>query len=190
MMMRLLVLAMVLLVWVTAAFGVSDPRTDVLGVYFDENADSSCLDFLQPATIFSVYLIYTNPSVPAILGFEAGYYMSGNFFEMPFLWPCGIIWTVEPDLDNLYVACGEPFLTSVATPLVQFDYMWLGGGIAEGTIHIEKASGSAEPGNNPHIILPDNSLLEVQAGYPAYILDTCGLPANTVEWGAIKSLYR
>lgn len=188
-MMRLILAILAVLLWVFAASGVSDPRTDVLGLYFDENANQTCLDGLLPGVPFSIYLIYTNPSVPEILGFEVGYHQTGTLFELPFLWPCGLIWTVEPDLDNLFVACSEPFLTSPANILVQFDYMWLGGSPPEATFYVEKASGSAQPGNKPHIILPDGSLMEVEPGYVAFTMDFCGVPADALEWGAIKSLY-
>jgi len=187
---RWILMTLVVLLWSHAALGASDPRPDVLGVYFDANADQTCRDNLQLGTLFSVYLVYTNPSVAEILGFEAGYYMTGNFLEVAVHWPCGIIWTVQPDLDNLYVACGEPFPAFPATPLVQFDYFYGGGGVPEGTFHVEKASGSAEPGPHPNIIRADGSLMNVEAGYPAYILSNCGLPAEKVEWGSVKTLYR
>jgi hypothetical protein len=187
---RSILLVSFLILLTTAASGVSDPRTDVLGLYFDANADLTCRDDGLIAVPFSVYLIYTNPSVDAIRGFEAGFHVTGDFILLSAQWPCGIIWVVDPELDNLYVACAEPIPVGVATPLVRFDLMSLAAGPIEGTFLMDKASGSVQPGDNPHIILPDDSLMEVNAGHPAYILYDCGVPVESTEWGSIKSNYR
>ena len=183
-------LLVLFLVWsASMAYGVSDPRPDVLGVYFDEIGEETCSDSIPFSVPFSVWLVYTNPTPATILGFEAGYYWSGALISLGAQWPCGIVWLVEPDLDNLYVTCGEPFPTAAATPLVRFDFLFLGG-LLEGTFHVEKASGSTSPGTGPNIILDDGSFLEALPGAPAYVTVFCGVPAVTVDWGSIKSLYR
>lgn len=186
---RSILLVLILVLSSSLAQGVSDPRPDVLGIYFDESGDQTCNDSILASVPFSVWLVYTNPTPAAILGFEAGFYFSGSLISLGAQWPCGIVWLVEPDLDNLYVACGEPFPTTAATPLVRFDYLFLGG-LLEGSFHIEKASGSTAPGTGPNIILADSSFLEVLPGTPAFLTMWCGVPSTTVDWGSIKSLYR
>jgi hypothetical protein len=184
-------LFLILILSASTAQGVSDPRPDVLGVYFDEFGERTCSDTMPVSVPFSVWLIYTNPTPASILGFEAGYHFfaGANYLALGAQWPCGIVWLVEPDRDNLYLTCTEPFPTAAAMPLVRFDYLFLGG-YQEATFHVEKASGSVQPGSGPHIILADGSLMEVLPGTPAFISYICSVPTARKEWGTIKSLYR
>jgi hypothetical protein len=187
---RLLMMVFILVMITQAAYGVSDPRPDVLGVYFDEYGDQICNDMVLIGVPFSVWFVYTNPTPTSILGFEAGFYTTGDsFVRLGMYPPCSIIW-IPPDLDNLTLICSEPFATAEATPLFRIEYLYIGGGSPESTFYLENASGSSLPGNNPYIILADGSPLEVQAGYPAYTTYFCGVPVENMDWGTIKSLYR
>ena len=189
-MIRWILTCFFLLLSAQVAFGVADPRPDVLGVYFDDRGDQTCNDAIPPGTQFSMFLVYTNPTVDSILGFEAGYYWSGIFIELPVQWPCGLIWIVEPDLGNMSVTCAEPFPTSTATPLLQMNYFYLGGSEPIGVFHVEKAPGSVQPGTGPNILLADGTYLEVQAGEPAHLVPHCIVTTTAREWGAVKSLFR
>lgn len=189
-MVRLLMIVFILVMFTQAAFGVYDPRPDVLGVYFDEYGDRICNDMVQASVPFSIWFVYTNPTPASILGFEAGYYTTGDsFFRLGMYTPCSIMW-IPQDLDNLTLLCPEPFATAEATPLFRIEYMYIGGGGPESTFYLEKASGSLLPGDNPYIILADGSPIEVQAGYPAYTTLFCGVSVENMDWGTIKSLYR
>ena len=169
---------------------VVDPRPDVLGVYFDEFGDRNCKDDLNPGAPFSVWFVYTNPTVPFILGFEASYHTTADFIQMGLFPRCESITPVEPDLDNLLATCSIPFPTTQATPLYRIEYLYLGFESVETTFHLEKARESIQPGNNPYIILADGSIMEVQAGGPAITTLHCVLPVEKMVWGSIKSLYR
>jgi len=189
-MVRLLLIAFVLVVFTQAAYGVSDPRPDVLGVYFDEFGDQVCSDGVFASIPFSVWIVYTNPTPTSILGFQAGLYTAGDsFLRLEMFPPCWIMW-IDPDPENLTVSCATPITTAEATPLFGIDYLYVGPGAPEATFHLEKASGSTLPGDNPYIILADGSPLEVQPGYPAYTTMSCGAPTQDMGWGRIKSLYR
>jgi hypothetical protein len=185
-----LMIVRVLMVLAPAAPGVSDPPSDLMGVYFDEFGEQICEDNLQPFVPFSLWIVYTNPSATSILGYELGYHTTAEFLQLGLYPPCGIIWIDPPELDNLYVICGEPVPTSAATPLLRIDYMALGFEDSEAVFYVEKASGSIQPGNNPHVILADGSLMEVQAHVPAYTTLCCGVPTENLGWGSIKSLFR
>jgi hypothetical protein len=188
---RTLMIAFILVLFAQAAFAVVDPRPDVMGVYFDETGDQICNDTVIPFTPFSVWIVYTNPTPAMILGFEAGYFLNGTLLQIAIFWPCDIVFPFPPDLDDLHVICGEPFPTSQATPLVHFQYMHLPPpDVPEVTFHLEKASGSSLPGDNPYVILADGSPFEVLAGEPAYTTSNCGVPTENMGWGTIKSLYR
>ena len=188
---RYVMTAFVLVMFSQAAFAVSDPRPDVLGVYFDETGDQICNDAVIPFTPFSVWIVYTNPTPAMILGFEAGFFLNGALMQLAIFWPCDLVFPGPPDLENLNVVCSEPFPTAQATPLVHFQFMHLPPpDVPEVTFHLEKAGGSPLPGENPYVILADGSPFEVQAGDPAYITSDCSVPTEILGWGTIKSLYR
>jgi len=182
--------ALVLVMFAQPAGAAVDPRPDVLGVYFDEFGDRPCKDDLIQAVPFSVYFVYTNPTVNSILGFEAGYYTTAGFLQLGIFPPCGIIWTVMPDLDNLYVTCAVPLATAQATPLFRIDYLYIGFEPLESVFYLEKARDSIQPGSNPYIILADGSPMEAQAADPAYTTTFCALATEPMGWGTIKSLFR
>ena len=187
---RWIMTVFILLMFSQAAVAQVDPRPDVLGVYFDEYGGRNCNDYLTPSVPFSVWFVYTNPTVPSILGFEAGYHTTASFLQMGIYPPCGLIMPVVPELDNLSIACPTPILTAPATPLYRIEYLYLGFEARETTFYLEKARESIQPGNNPYIILADGSFMEVQAGNPAYTTLCCGVSIEKVGWGSIKSLYR
>jgi hypothetical protein len=56
---------------------------------------------------------------------------------------------IPPDMDNLTLLCPTPIPTAEATPLLRIEYLFVGGGVPESTFYLEKASGSALPGDNP-----------------------------------------
>jgi len=183
-------IASILTMFTQVVFAATDPRPDVLGVYFDEYGDQICSDSVFNAIPFSVWIVYTNPTPTSVLGFQAGLYTTGDsFIRLAMHPPCEIMW-IEPDPENLTVGCPIPLPTAEATPLFRIDYLYVGSGVPESTFRLEKASGSILPGDNPHIILADGSTMEVQPGVPAYTTMCCGVSTEKLGWGTIKSLYR
>ncbi|MCP4144451.1 MAG: hypothetical protein GY752_04110 [bacterium] len=67
--MRLLIVALVLLVGALPGFATVDPDPDQIGIYFDYNADVTCIDTV-PFLPFWAYVMVTNPTNPEIWGVE------------------------------------------------------------------------------------------------------------------------
>jgi hypothetical protein len=67
--MRFLIVVLVLVVSVIPGFATVDPDPDQIGLYFDTNADVTCIDVL-PSTPFWAYLVISNPSSPEVWGVE------------------------------------------------------------------------------------------------------------------------
>lgn len=187
---RWFLVALLVVLMVPVAAAQDNPTPDLFGVYFDDLGTVFCRDDIPYYTPFSVYFVYKNPTVPAILGFEAAYYTTAEFLELGVYPPCGIVWPSPPDMGNLWVECSSPQPTSEATPLLRIDYMAMGTEDPESVFFLEKAQNSSQPGENPYIILPDGSFLETQAALPSYTTLCCGIPSVSVGWGTIKSLYR
>ena len=98
---KLVVLLMVSLM-ATSAFAVVDEDPDMLGVYFDANADFN--EFaVAPSTPFFAYVMITNPSASEVHGLEFGYDVvppagsEGNIFRLANTLPAGSVDLGEND---------------------------------------------------------------------------------------------
>ena len=67
--MRLLIIVLVLIVSVAPSFATVDPDPDQVGIYFDSNADVTCID-VPPSVPFWAYVVITNPSSAEVHGVE------------------------------------------------------------------------------------------------------------------------
>ena len=45
---------------------------NVLGLYFDTNANTTCMEWMMPGGTQTMYLILSNPTMPTIYGYECG----------------------------------------------------------------------------------------------------------------------
>ena len=66
--MRFLIVTLILVGSVVPGFATVDPDPDQIGIYFDTNADVTCID-VPPSVPFWAYVVITNPS-SEILGVE------------------------------------------------------------------------------------------------------------------------
>ena len=70
--MKTLVIVLLALALPAACAAVIDPDPDLLGIYFDTQADNNCLQ-VESGTPFRAYVILTNPTAGSIDAFEFGY---------------------------------------------------------------------------------------------------------------------
>lgn len=171
--------------WFVPARAAMDPRPDVLGLYFDTNAEINCVD-VAPSTVFSLWLVYSRSTVPEIMGFEAGIGFSGDVILLDLVPPCGFAWEDPPDLTDLHVVCAAPVPTALAVALMSLDFLKISDATA--FFFVTAAAAPSIPGNTPYIILPGGKLLPALIGDDA--IAGCSVPSQASTWGAIKSLYR
>ncbi len=74
---KLVVLFMAMLI-ATSAFAIVDPDDNMMGFYFDLEADTYCAEGIDPFQTTLMYLVVTNCTYDAIFGFEAGYEHTGG----------------------------------------------------------------------------------------------------------------
>ncbi len=107
--MRILVLVFAISVAGTCGYATVDTDPDQVGVYFDINADQTCLS-VGPSLPFNVYVVLTNPSQPEVFGYEFGYRVvvppgaEGLVFRLQNLSGCWD-WSGDPWYESDYV-CG------------------------------------------------------------------------------------
>lgn len=177
------------------SFAVVDPDPDQMGIYFDECADTFCILPVLCAPQFA-YLIYTNPSLAAVDGYELGLTVTcGNAtFDWPEEW-CPLL---PLDLDNVFVAFAEPRPTSVATILARATVMPFD--LTPINIYLHgAANGTTGDPLLPGVYYYQGQNLKTLAtgvsGGPgnvtAQITCDCGVVADeTSSWGGVKSLFR
>lgn len=170
---------------------IVDPDNDIMGLYFDTQADTYCVEGVQLNETVPIYLILTHPTADAIYGFEAGYDLVGDaWIEWVDLPGCNV-----GSPDNIIIGFGSAFPTSEATILatIHLRYTDLDLGPLEVFLHGTTPS-SVDPAY-PVILLEDGVLqstgLSVQEGSTVQINGWCSVvQTKTMSFDTIKSLYR
>ena len=166
---------------------------DELGVYFDESAEISCIvPTSYPAVIYA-YVVYSNPSVVEIAGFDLGVAFYQIHGSMPLVFtaqaPCSV---GVANLAQVSVRCPEPIPCGTHTTLLSIPMYWWGG-LTE--IGVSGAAAPSLPITGPFVVLRDGSGVPVGRRPVWGVLDAgfdiChGLPIESQTWGAVKGLYR
>lgn len=115
--MKTLVVLLLASLVATSAFAVADPDPDMIGVYFDLNADSNCLPAPTPGVPFFAYIILTNTTAPAINAYEMGYEVvtTGSYFRLADSIANGVVSGVNVG-DATNAAAGD-YIVGLASPL-------------------------------------------------------------------------
>ncbi len=199
--MKKLVVLLLVSLMATSAFAQIDPDTDMLGVYFDMEGLSNCLD-IGPSIPFFAYVTITNPSAVEVHGLEFGYTLTttapGSIFRLLNGLPVGAV-----DLGQNTDLMGGDYVVGLASPLpattsvefVTWQFMLL----APQTVEIFLG-----PSVVPSI---DNGLPAYEiggsiqslglatgppsAGFPvAAVNGECPVAVENASFGSVKSLFR
>ncbi len=197
---KLVVLLMVSLM-ATSAFAVVDEDPDMLGVYFDANADQNALD-IGPSIPFFAYVMITNPSAAEVHGLEFGYNLTttapGSLFRLLNALPAGSVdLGANTDLmvGDYVVGLASPLPGSPVVPFVTWQFMLL----VPQTVEIFLGS-SVVPAIDDGLpayeiggtILPLGlSTGDPAAGIPvATVNGDCPVAIENASFGSVKSLFR
>ena len=204
--MNYLLLISFLCLFAFSASGVLDPTPNILGVYFDQNADVRCIN--SPASVpFFTYLILTNPTPAAVNAYECGLEfrvpegMEGLFFQLSSNIANGEVEGIDVGVNDALggdyiVGLAEPVPTRPATILHSWQHMLLA--VFPVEIYLGASSAPSIPGEYPVIQDADGSIL-FQAGlllWPGYPVggvndaSLCPFPVEARSFGSLKSLYR
>ncbi len=188
--------ALVASLFACGAGGAARGEADHVGIYFDESALSSCATPLSN-TLLNAYVVYTEPSVVEIIGFDFGITIREafpQFYPGPLVMATtGACFDIIPNLAQVSVRCSEPIPCGAHTTLLTLSLFWITG---LASLELTAAVEPSLPIAGPFVVLPDGSGMSVSnSGAYAIIdggFDRCQglLPIETSTWGAVKGLYR
>lgn len=188
-----------------SASAVIDPDPDMLGIYFDLEADNNCIT-VAANTPFFAYLILTNSTAPAINAYEFGFMnciCAGNetlFFMLASNIAHNVVAGVDVGshtaLEGQYiVGLAEPIPTTVATLLHSWEFML--GAVLPVQMFIGPTTVPSLPGGLPVVQNAEGSILMTvgtSTGGPEIPVATmntdCVVAAENVTWSDVKVLYR
>ena len=200
---KLVVLLLASLV-ATSAFAVIDPDPDMMGIYFDLEADVNCSE--QMASVpFWAYLILTNTTAPTVSAYEVGYRNEGpgpgQLFRLNSLIANGDMTgldlgeNADPMMGDHIVGLSSPIPGNPATVLHAWNYMLLAQVSMD--MFITSASQTSIPGPYPVVLNASTStLFQVgqSTGGPdipvASVNGDCPVATEDVSFGSVKSLFR
>ena len=198
--MKNLIVLVLISLMATSAFAVIDPDTDMLGVYFDLNADSNCLD-MGPSIPFMAFVTITNPSATEVHGLEFGYNLlnsggPGTLFRLANILPAGAVDlgnSVDLVVGDYVVGLASPLPGQPAVQFVTWQFMLLVPQTVEiflGPSSIESIADGLPAYEIGGSILP----LGLSTGGPATAVATvngeCVVAVDNASFGSVKSLFR
>lgn len=197
--MKTLVIVFLAFLIPVAALAVIDPDPDLLGIYFDTQADINCLQ-VDAGRPFYAYVILTNPTFAGIEAFEFGYENEfdssyyGMLAQLGAELPPGAINVGDGDATtgNYVVGLASPVPPSAATILVTWQYLVLDKFLV--LMYLGPSSPSSGDDGLP-VVQSAGTLASVETptgnvNLPvAAINGPCG-EIEGLEWGTFKSTFR
>lgn len=194
---KLVVMLLASLFVANVALAVVDPDDNMMGIYFDMNADTYCMA-VGPYAPFDAYVMLTNPTFPAVFGYEFGFTYEGNLlFSGVALNGTGPI-DVGGAVGNHIVGLGAPLAATPATLLATLTLIPL----ATTPIYFDlfgATPASIGDGSLPVILLENSGIatmgLSTGIGNFNAVLNYDGpcediVASDEASWDAVKSLYR
>ena len=175
------------------ALAILDPDDNMMGLYFDLEADMPCLDGIGPYEIVEMHLMITHPTFDELSGFEAGFDYEGEVIQTSVELD-GII-DIPEDSRNLIIGYGSPRPTSEAMVLASISFLYLDAGLGPVNIYLHATEPSSFEPPSPGVLLPDGVLLPMNLSAPvgpaAQLNGGCGVvETHRVDFDQIKSIYR
>jgi len=190
---KLVVLLMAMLV-ATSAFAIVDPDDNMMGFYFDLEADNPCVDGIAPYSQVPMHLVMTNMTADALYGFEAGYTMEGNGMVLATVFANPSVIDVG-SAGNHIVGFGAPSMTAPVTLLATLTVMYMDTTMGPLDFMLHGTTPSSINPEFPVVLLADGELLSVglsaAVGAVSEINGGCTVVAtDNVSFDSVKSLYR
>ena len=191
---KLVVLLMAMLV-ATSAFAIVDPDDNMMGFYFDLEAENPCIAGVAPYAQVPMYLVMTNMTADALYGFEVGYDVIGEGMILSTVFANPSVIDVGAP-GNHIVGFGAPTATAPVTLLATLTVMYMDTAM-EGVHFLMHGTipSSIDP-DYPVVLLADGVLLSVGLsaadGAVAQIngVECMVVATEEVSFDGIKSLYR
>lgn len=177
----------------------AQPDSDVIGIYFDQQAQHSCWDCIAVGQQLSAYLILTNLSAPpAAMEAQISVDLPATVVDLGFVHWGPIIWIVPPTNGEIRMRWAEPTAPELV-PVIEMRYLFLG--VAQMDFFVGPVSSPSIPGWPAYVtaeepprtlpLIPLSGSVDERVAWVDTMCDTCfplGSPTDT--WGGVKNLFR
>ncbi len=179
----------------SSALAIVDNDPNMLGIYFDLNADITCLEDVTPYAQVPAYVILTNPTFEFLGGYEFGFQVEGNAIILSAIME-GQALDVG-SAGNHIVGLGEPLLTSEITLLSTLTVLYSDTALAPVLFFLGGTDPSSLDPMLPTILYGEGELMSLGTssvpGSPCAVIngvceDVVATDNTTLD--SLKSLYR
>jgi len=193
---KLILMLMASLLVASTAFAVVDQDPNMLGIYFDGEADVTCVNGLNPYEQVTAFVCLTNPDFSELFGFEFGYDIVGSALVLDTAFSNPEALDVGAN-GNHIVGFGSPSPTAMVTPLAALTILYSDTTMAPVSFNITGTNPSSNDLGLPTMLLDGGVLMTT--GYStidgvsaAVINGVCEdvVATDEVTFDSIKSLYR
>ncbi len=175
-----------------AASAVIDDEDNVIGLYFDPDADADCLEAVSPNSQVPCYIVLTRPTFSDLFGFELGFEYGSELIHLGTTFANSEALNVGGG-DNLVVGFGSPTFTNDATLLATLDMLYIDMSNTPATLTLKGADPSSLDPEFPSVLLADGVIISTglhEPTYPFQMNGICSFEDHQAAWGGVKSLYR
>jgi len=174
------------------ASAVIDENENVIGLYFDTDADNDCLDTVGALSQVPCYIILTNPTFSDLYGFEIGFDYGGELLHIGTTLASSEAIDVGSD-GNMIVGFGSPTSTQTATLLATLDMMYIDMSNTPTTLALRGSDPSSLDPAFPTVLLADGELISMalhDTPFPYQMNGVCSFEDTDAAWDEVKSIYR
>ncbi len=174
------------------SLAVIDEDDNVIGVYFDAEATTDCLEAVVPMSQVPCYIILTNPTFSDLYGFEVGFDYGSELLHLGTTIANSEALNMGED-DNLIVGFGSPTYTDEATLLATLNMMYLDPANSPTNLVLRGSYPSSLDGAFPSVLLADGEIISTALHSSAYnyqMNGSCSFDDQSAGWDEVKSLYR
>jgi hypothetical protein len=190
----LLILVVFVLAAAPAARAVINPGENIIGPYFDLEADQDCIEGIEANAQIPVHIILTRPTFSELYGFELGLDYDSSLILLDRVFPSQQVLDMGTG-DNLIVGFGQPWPTSEATLLVTLSILHMGSADAPASLTLRGSQPSSLDPDYPTVLYDGDQLLSTglhsdYRPFPYLINGRCGFEDEGRTWDGVKTLYR
>ncbi|MBU8869917.1 MAG: hypothetical protein KOO60_03470 [Gemmatimonadales bacterium] len=167
---------------------------DVIGFYFDAQAESNCLETAPYVTV-PLHLVLTNPAMEAICGYEFGYSVSGNYMVSGTTLMGFSPIDVGGGQGNHIVGLAAPLTPHGATVLVTLSVFVMDDKQIQFDLHGANPASITDHPELPVLALGNGTMQNPVLSSPegvssAKINGSCNPETDISSWDGVKSLYQ
>jgi len=192
--MKKMLILLVVMLSATTASAIIDPDPDIMGFFFDLEADNPCVEGIAPYAQIPMYLVITNPTFDALYGFEFGYDIDGQGMVLNMVYANPSVIDVGSP-GNHIAGFGSPSPTTPVTLLATLAILYMDTTMAPLNFFMHGTTPSSIDPQYPVVLLADGVLQSVgifdyYGDITSTINSICYSATDEISLEGIKSLYR